>query len=302
VVTIQCKAGRYSSSPAWLRVVTGRASQYGRYVNFRKLGPRWTALEYPDSQYSLQCARVRTLHNRRLRRFFILHQFELAAFELEEAEVQDATTQIGLEIALDEAGQAAMLLAALGEGRPVLGDGLVKDRLFRAAAGVAVRALRSVGVRLSGRWSGHAPTDSARAVPKPVALSYRAWMGSGCGRDLASASQRQGRIHDACVRSSSVTSRDASLAEQFEPMLYGARRVLEALGIEKNRTHEERFWASDVLVGHLMGYLSGYLLPTLLYYEEFRTAPHDHAPERPRVLALPIVTDHCLQLSLFGQF
>jgi membrane-associated phospholipid phosphatase len=68
------------------------------------------------------------------------------------------------------------------------------------------------------------------------------------------------------------------------------------------RIMADNHWASDVLVGHLMGYLSGYLLPTLLYYEEFRTAPHDHAPERPRVLALPIVTDHCLQLSLFGQF
>jgi membrane-associated phospholipid phosphatase len=64
----------------------------------------------------------------------------------------------------------------------------------------------------------------------------------------------------------------------------------------------DNHWASDVLVGHLMGYLSGYLLPTLLYYKESRTAPHDHAPERPGVLALPIVTDHSLQLSLFGQF
>jgi membrane-associated phospholipid phosphatase len=68
------------------------------------------------------------------------------------------------------------------------------------------------------------------------------------------------------------------------------------------RIMADNHWASDVLVGHLMGYVSGYLLPTLLYYKEFRTAPHDHAPERPGVLALPIVNDHSLQLSLFGQF
>ena len=68
------------------------------------------------------------------------------------------------------------------------------------------------------------------------------------------------------------------------------------------RIMADNHWASDVLVGHLMGYLSGYLLPTLLYYKEFRTAPHDHAPERPGVLALPIVNDHSLQLGLFGQF
>lgn len=68
------------------------------------------------------------------------------------------------------------------------------------------------------------------------------------------------------------------------------------------RVMADNHWASDVLVGHLMGYLSGYLLPTLLYYEEFQTTPHDHAPERPGVLALPIINDHSLQLSLFGQF
>ncbi len=68
------------------------------------------------------------------------------------------------------------------------------------------------------------------------------------------------------------------------------------------RIMADNHWASDVLVGHLMGYLSGYLLPTLLYYKEVRTAPHDHAPERPGVLALPIVNDHSLQLNLFGQF
>ena len=60
--------------------------------------------------------------------------------------------------------------------------------------------------------------------------------------------------------------------------------------------------ARKLLVGHLMGYLSGYLLPTLLYYKEFETAPHDHAPGGPGVLALPIVNDHSLQLMLFGQF
>jgi membrane-associated phospholipid phosphatase len=68
------------------------------------------------------------------------------------------------------------------------------------------------------------------------------------------------------------------------------------------RIMADNHWASDVLVGHLMGYLSGYLLPTLLYYRELPSAPQEHAPEQPGALVLPIVTAHSLQLSLFGQF
>lgn len=39
------------------------------------------------------------------------------------------------------------------------------------------------------------------------------------------------------------------------------------------RIASDNHWATDVLVGHVSGYLAGYLLPTLLYYREPRAAP-----------------------------
>jgi len=68
------------------------------------------------------------------------------------------------------------------------------------------------------------------------------------------------------------------------------------------RLAADNHWASDVLVGHLMGYLSGYLLPTLLYYKEFRSSPHEDEVGRPVVAALPIIGEHSLQLGLLGVF
>jgi len=68
------------------------------------------------------------------------------------------------------------------------------------------------------------------------------------------------------------------------------------------RVASDNHWASDVLVGDLQGYLSGYLLPTLLYYKEFRASPSNEAPGRPTVAALPMVGNHSLQLSLLGAF
>jgi membrane-associated phospholipid phosphatase len=67
------------------------------------------------------------------------------------------------------------------------------------------------------------------------------------------------------------------------------------------RIAADKHWASDVLVGHLMGYASGYLLPTLLYYKEFRAAPHDH-PDEPTVAALPLIRRDALGVSLLGLF
>jgi membrane-associated phospholipid phosphatase len=67
------------------------------------------------------------------------------------------------------------------------------------------------------------------------------------------------------------------------------------------RVASDSHWASDVLVGHLLGYTSGYLLPTLLYYREFRSTPHDH-PEGPGYAALPFISGGALGLSVLGLF
>jgi membrane-associated phospholipid phosphatase len=67
------------------------------------------------------------------------------------------------------------------------------------------------------------------------------------------------------------------------------------------RISSDNHWASDVLVGHLMGYVSGYLLPTLLYYKEFRVQPHE--PPAPAVYAaLPMITPSSVGVSVLGVF
>ena len=58
---------------------------------------------------------------------------EAAAFEYPAGEIL-------LELSDDESGQAPLLLHALSKARPVLGNGLVENGFFRAAAGVALGA------------------------------------------------------------------------------------------------------------------------------------------------------------------
>ena len=67
------------------------------------------------------------------------------------------------------------------------------------------------------------------------------------------------------------------------------------------RIASDNHWATDVIVGHLLGYASGYLLPTLLYYKEFRSAPHDHQDE-PQFAAFPLIQGDALGMYLLGAF
>lgn len=67
------------------------------------------------------------------------------------------------------------------------------------------------------------------------------------------------------------------------------------------RIASDNHWATHVIVGHLMGYASGYLLPTLLYYNEFRSTPHDHQNE-PQFAALPLLERDALGISILGAF
>jgi membrane-associated phospholipid phosphatase len=68
------------------------------------------------------------------------------------------------------------------------------------------------------------------------------------------------------------------------------------------RIASDNHWATDVIVGHLMGYLSGYLLPTLLYYKEFRVTPHEDEQSEPSLAFAPLARDGALGLTLFGMF
>ena len=74
------------------------------------------------------------------------------------------------------------------------------------------------------------------------------------------------------------------------------------------RVASDNHWASDVVIGHLTGYLAGYLYPTLMYYREFRVAPEgpeEHAPppgEAPVITVIPLLTPTNVQLSFIGMF
>jgi membrane-associated phospholipid phosphatase len=74
------------------------------------------------------------------------------------------------------------------------------------------------------------------------------------------------------------------------------------------RIASDNHWASDVVIGHLMGYFAGYLYPTLMYYREFRLVPEgpgEHAPPRPApptFTFLPVLSPTAVQLSMLGMF
>lgn len=66
------------------------------------------------------------------------------------------------------------------------------------------------------------------------------------------------------------------------------------------RIAADNHWTTDVLVGHAVGYASGYLLPTLLYYQAPRVTPGDDPGTR--VTAVPMISGQSLGLSVLGQF
>jgi membrane-associated phospholipid phosphatase len=68
------------------------------------------------------------------------------------------------------------------------------------------------------------------------------------------------------------------------------------------RIASDNHWASDVIVGHLIGYVSGYVLPTALFYRQFRTQPERPHEPTPVFAALPMITAQSLGLVALGQF
>ena len=71
------------------------------------------------------------------------------------------------------------------------------------------------------------------------------------------------------------------------------------------RMTSNQHWASDVIVGDLVGFASGYLLPTLVYYREFHIVPppaEEQPGARPRIAVLPVAAPGVLELAAIGQF
>jgi membrane-associated phospholipid phosphatase len=63
------------------------------------------------------------------------------------------------------------------------------------------------------------------------------------------------------------------------------------------RIASDKHWASDVFVGHMIGFTVGYLLPTLIYYKRFQKKPEEQQPTTmdPGATVPP-------QVSFGGQF
>lgn len=79
--------------------------------------------------------------------------------------------------------------------------------------------------------------------------------------------------------------------------------VALALATGGLRIASENHWASDVLAGELIGFLSGYVLPRLVYYREARARPDGRTPEsEPRMALVPLATAESLQVAAAGVF
>jgi membrane-associated phospholipid phosphatase len=134
----------------------------------------------------------------------------------------------------------------------------------------------------------------------------------GCARDPGAAGcaggDRYGSFYSGHAALSAtgaglICAHHTQLSLYRNPVLDTGTCVAAVLGTAVTgamRVMADEHWASDVLLGHLMGYVSGYLLPTLIYYKEFRVAPHDEIRGQRRLAALPIVDEHSLQLRLIG--
>jgi membrane-associated phospholipid phosphatase len=80
-----------------------------------------------------------------------------------------------------------------------------------------------------------------------------------------------------------------------------ATSVALSLATATARISAEDHWASDVIVGELAGFASGYVLPTLIYYSKFRVAPTP-SPSAPaiRVAVLPVLGPDSLEVMAIG--
>jgi membrane-associated phospholipid phosphatase len=152
-------------------------------------------------------------------------------------------------------------------------------------------------------------------VTKRLTARARPWVGvddceqnpsgSTCGTGGAYRAFYSGHAAITATGAGLICAHHTQLSLYQNEVLDTGTCVLAVLGTAATgalRVASDNHWASDVLVGHLLGYVSGYLLPTLLYYKEFRTTPHDHPSDAPTFAALPMIGNDKLGLSLFGLF
>jgi membrane-associated phospholipid phosphatase len=135
--------------------------------------------------------------------------------------------------------------------------------------------------------------------------------------------RRDSRADEACGSSSSyesfysghttstATSAGLLCAHHTHLALYGGgapdvATCITAIGFTTAtgalRIASDHHWATDVLVGHVSGYLAGYLLPTLLYYGEVRSKPISETGGRARALGFVLPRGDGVELGVAGVF
>jgi membrane-associated phospholipid phosphatase len=149
-------------------------------------------------------------------------------------------------------------------------------------------------------------------ITKRLTARARPWVarddcagGTTCGVGEGYRSFYSGHAAVTATGAGLICAHHTQLSLYQNKWLDGGTCALAVLGTAATgamRIASDSHWASDVLVGHLLGYVSGYLLPTLLYYREFRLAPHEHPSQAPTFAALPLIRRETLGLSVLGMF
>jgi membrane-associated phospholipid phosphatase len=198
------------------------------------------------------------------------------------------------------------VLAVVEIAFPVLVDPLLMAWAVRGSPSVAwqMSVINAQAYALTLALSEATKRLTSRARPY-VAGCEKDPSGAHCGSASSYLSFYSGHAAVSATGAGLICAHHTQLGLYQNPTLDLGTCVAAVIGTAATgmmRIASDNHWASDVLVGHLIGYLSGYLLPTLLYYKEFRVSPHHDEPAAPTVAALPIIGDHSLQLSLFGAF
>ena len=204
----------------------------------------------------------------------------------------------------DEAARASDVLLWTGIAHPVVLDGVLVTWLGHQSPDVAWQMFVMNAQAYSLTLALTSLTKQVIARERPFVRECRDDPGysAACGSST--------RFRSFVSGHASLTATGAGLmcAHHTQLPLYGSD-VLDAgtclfaiVGTTATgalRLTSDVHYASDVIAGHLLGYASGYLLPTLRYYRAFRWNPQALSPHA-EVAVLPLASGSRLGLQLLG--
>ena len=151
-------------------------------------------------------------------------------------------------------------------------------------------------------------------ITKRITSRARPWVQTGdcatnpdgeeCGYGKPNRSFYSGHAANSATGAGLICAHHTQLRLYKNPILDTGTCVLAVVGTALTgalRISSDSHWATDVLTGHVLGYVSGYLVPTLLYYQEFRVVPEED-PRSFVAVPVPFVQDGALGLGVLGLF